>query len=95
MTASRLYVVFERPMPEDALREHFDNAAPGLEYVSRHGEKLFCFVKYTTEEAAKLAKQTLDGATVNGQKLKISIADPPRAASTSRKRPRISEHKSG
>lgn len=98
LETSRLYVSFSKPLPEDALKEKFDEAAPGLEYVSRHKDKCFAFVKYSSEAAAKLAVLRLNGSEVLGQPLRVSIAQPPRAgpgshapgsaSSSSRKRQR-------
>lgn len=86
---SRLYVRFDSPLEdENILRENFEMAAPGFEYVSRHSGKTFAFVKYSTAASATLALHRLDGVSVEGKKLRVSIANPPRPV---RKRQRTSD----
>jgi len=87
LEVSRLYVAFPRPVREEALRQAFHDAAPGLEYVSRPREKCFVFVKYSSEAAAKLALLRLNGKEIEGCTLKVSVAQPPPAGG-SRKRQR-------
>jgi len=90
LETSRLYVTFGRPLPEEALRSKFEDAAPGLEYVSKNRDKCFAFVKYSTEAGAKLAMMRLHGKEIMGFPLTIAIAQPPKDAG-SRKRQRTSD----
>lgn len=69
---------FSRRLPAGALKNHFADAAPGLEYVSKHDDKLFAFVKYSSEAAALQAMSVLNGTDVLGNALRIRIALPPR-----------------
>ena len=86
---SRLYVRFDSPLEdENILREKFERAAPDFEYVSRHSGKTFAFVKYSTAASASLALHRLDGVLIEGKKLRVSIANPPRPV---RKRQRTSD----
>lgn len=90
VSTSRLYVRFDHPFPsDDVLQEAFEKAAPGLEYVSRHMGKAFAFVKYTSAAAAAEARVNMNGAVVHGQKLRVSVAEPPRSG---RKRQRTNEN---
>jgi hypothetical protein len=88
LETSRLYVTFPRQLPEEELRQRFNEAAPGLEYVSRPRDKLFVFVKYTSEAAARLALLRLNGKEVLGVPLRVSIAQP---RPESRKRQRTND----
>jgi len=87
---SRLHVSFQHPMPQRVLYELFQQSAPGLEYVSRHTDKCFAFVKFAAEVSAQLAMLRLDGKEVHGNVLSISIAQPPRnnGSENTRKRQR-------
>ena len=83
--------MFGRPLPEQDVHQAFDAAAPGLQYVSRHREKPFAFVKYSSSASAMLAMVRMHGSILLGQKLRVILADPPPphgSDSSSRKRQR-------
>jgi len=84
--ASRLHVIFGKPLPEAEVHDAFDRAAPGLQYVSRHHNKPFAFVKYANSASAMLAMIKLHGSTLLGQKLRVTLADPPDSSSRKRQR---------
>lgn len=80
---SRLFVTFTKPIPESILRVAFEQAAPGLVYVSRTPLKKYAFVKYSTAASAALALLRMHDATILGQKLRVSIAEPVASSSSS------------
>ena len=75
--ATRLHVSFGKPLPERDVSLAFESAAPGLVYVSRHRDRTFAFVKYASPGSAMLAMARLNGATLCGQRLRVTLADPP------------------
>ncbi len=91
---SRLIVKFGILQPEDQIRKLFKEAAPGLEYVSKHSTRTYAFVKYTSGAAAKLARLKLDNLKVSGHPLSIDIAEPHPKLLTTRKRQRNDQHQS-
>ena len=88
---ARLYCTFRQQLPHDVLKDAFDRAAPGLEYISKQafktgGKSIFCFVKYENSTAAQLAMLRLNGSLVLDQTLNVTIAEPPRTPSGGSKR---------
>ncbi len=88
---ARLYCTFMQQLPHDVLKDTFDRAAPGLEYISKQafkkgGKKTYCFIKYADSTAAQLAMLRLNGTRVLDQTLNVTIAEPPRTPSGSSKR---------
>jgi len=74
--ASRLHIAFSQTLQQHELFTAFHQAAPGLQYVSRHKDKPCAFVKYSQASSALLAMVRLNGTFVGGQRLRITLADP-------------------
>jgi len=82
---SRLFIVLTKPVPDYILQDVFSRFG-ALEYVHLQKDKNYGYAKYTTAASAQYAMQYLNNTDIQGQKIKIQIANPP---SDSRKRQRI------
>lgn len=82
---SRLFIVLTKPVPDYILQDVFSRFG-ALEYVHLQKDKNYGYAKYTTSASAQYAMQYLNNTDIQGQKIKIQIANPP---SDSRKRQRV------
>jgi len=74
---SRLFIVLNKgPLPEYILQEVFSRYG-SLEYVRLQKDKNYGYAKYTTAQAAQYALQQLNGQDIYGQRLKVTLANPP------------------
>jgi len=74
---SRLFIVLSKgPLPEYILQEVFSRYG-SLEYVRLQKDKNYGYAKYTTAQAAQYALQQLNGQDIYGQRLKVTLANPP------------------
>ncbi|KAM9365831.1 RNA-binding protein 45 [Pholidichthys leucotaenia] len=85
-TKERLFVVFSpTPLPTDVLEDVFCRFGSLIEVHLVPGRKVG-YMKYADKQCADEAMATLHGCIVNGVKMKVMLADPPREES--HKRPR-------
>jgi len=82
---SRLFIILTKPVPDYILQDVFSRFG-ALEYVHLQKDKNYGYAKYTTSASAQYAMQYLNNTDIQGQKIKIQIANPP---NDSRKRQRI------
>jgi RNA recognition motif-containing protein len=82
---SRLFIVLTKPVPDYILQDVFSRFG-ALEYVHLQKDKNYGYAKYTTSASAQYAMQYLNNTDIQGQKIKIQIANPP---NDSRKRQRV------
>lgn len=82
----RLFIVFNpAPLPQDVLEDVFCRFGSLLEIHLVPGRKVG-YVKYADKQCADEAMAMLHGRTVNGVKMKVMLADPPREESHKRLR---------
>ncbi|XP_075899066.1 RNA-binding protein 45 [Nelusetta ayraudi] len=82
----RLFIVFNpAPLPQDVLEDVFCRFGSLLEIHLIPGRKVG-YVKYADKQCADEAMALLHGRTVNGVKMKVMLADPPREESHKRLR---------
>nr|XP_061794732.1 RNA-binding protein 45-like isoform X2 [Nerophis lumbriciformis] len=82
----RLFVVFSpAPLPIDVLENVFGRFGSLMEVYLVAGRKVG-YVKYADKQCADDAMAALHGHTVNGVKMKVMLADPPREESHKRLR---------
>uniref|UniRef100_A0A3Q2QMW0 RNA binding motif protein 45 n=1 Tax=Fundulus heteroclitus TaxID=8078 RepID=A0A3Q2QMW0_FUNHE len=82
----RLFVVFNpSPLPYDVLEDVFCRFGSLIEVHLVPGRKVG-YMKYADKQSATEAMALLHGRTVNGVKLKVMLADPPREESHKRLR---------
>ncbi|XP_053730297.1 RNA-binding protein 45 [Synchiropus splendidus] len=82
----RLFVVFSpSPLPQDVLEDVFCRFGSLMEVHLIPGRKVG-YMKYADKQCADEAMAALNGRVVNGVKMKVMLADPPREESY--KRPR-------
>uniref|UniRef100_A0A3Q0RMT8 RNA binding motif protein 45 n=1 Tax=Amphilophus citrinellus TaxID=61819 RepID=A0A3Q0RMT8_AMPCI len=85
-TKERLFVVFSpSPLPPDVLEDVFCRFGSLIEVHLVPGRKVG-YMKYADKQCADEAMAVLHGRVVNGVKMKVMLADPPREES--HKRPR-------
>uniref|UniRef100_A0A8C7Y0S7 RNA binding motif protein 45 n=1 Tax=Oryzias sinensis TaxID=183150 RepID=A0A8C7Y0S7_9TELE len=85
-TKERLFVVFSpSPLPPDVLEDVFCRFGSLIEVYLVPGQKVG-YIKYADKQCADEAMVALHGRVVNGVKMKVMLADPPREES--HKRPR-------
>ncbi|XP_056147903.1 RNA-binding protein 45 [Lampris incognitus] len=85
-TKERLFVVFSpSPLPLDVLEDVFCRYGSLIEVHLVPGRKVG-YMKYADKQCAEDAMAALHGRTVNGVRMKVMLADPPREES--HKRPR-------
>ncbi|XP_040906559.1 RNA-binding protein 45 [Toxotes jaculatrix] len=85
-TKERLFVVFSpSPLPPDVLEDVFCRFGTLIEVHLVPGRKVG-YMKYADKQCADEAMAALHGRVVNGVKMKVMLADPPREES--HKRPR-------
>uniref|UniRef100_I3IYY4 RNA binding motif protein 45 n=1 Tax=Oreochromis niloticus TaxID=8128 RepID=I3IYY4_ORENI len=85
-TKERLFVVFSpSPLPPDVLEDVFCRFGSLIEVHLVPGRKVG-YMKYADKQCADEAMAALHGRVVNGVKMKVMLADPPREES--HKRPR-------
>lgn len=73
---SRLFIVLTKPVPDYILQDVFSRFG-ALEYVHLQKDKNYGYAKYTTSNAAQYAMQYLNNTEIQGQKIKIQVANPP------------------
>uniref|UniRef100_A0A3P8WRI8 RNA binding motif protein 45 n=1 Tax=Cynoglossus semilaevis TaxID=244447 RepID=A0A3P8WRI8_CYNSE len=85
-TKERLFLVFSpSPLPTDILEDVFCRFGSLIEVHLVHGRKVG-YAKFAEKQSADDAMAALHGQVVNGVKMKVMLADPPREES--HKRPR-------
>lgn len=73
---SRLFIVLTKPVPDYILQDVFSRFG-ALEYVHLQKDKNYGYAKYTTSASAQYAMQYMNNTEIQGQKIKIQIANPP------------------
>lgn len=85
---SRLFVVLSKPLPDWILQHEFSRFGP-LEYVRLQKDKNYGYAKYTSPQHAQNAINYLNNTEIQGNKIRIQVANPPNDAT--RKRQRVTQ----